>query len=133
MRDVPIGEKMNDRLKDKIDYMEQITDHAKIFFQDQVKIDDHEARMIIRKESSQKVLWSFLRELRSIEHVDVSIFKIMMKTVQKETGIMGRDLWMPVRIALSGRIHGPELPLIVELLGKEKCEKFVENIVVRFR
>jgi glutamyl/glutaminyl-tRNA synthetase len=116
-------------LQDKIEYLEQIIEHAKIFFQDQVNIDDHKARMIIHKESSQKVLWSLLRALRSVEYIDVDIFRSTMKAVQKESGIMGKDLWMPVRIALTGKMHGPELPGIVELLGKEKCEKFVEKAV----
>ena len=120
-------------LQDKIEFMEQIVDQAKIFYQDHVVLDNADAREVIRKESSQKVLWSFLRQLRSIEFVDVDIFRDMMKTAQRETGIMGKDLWMPVRVALTGRIHGPDLPIIIELLGKERCEKFVESILGGFR
>ena len=30
---------------------------------------------------------------------------------------------MPVRAALTGRTHGPELPLVAELLGAERCER----------
>jgi nondiscriminating glutamyl-tRNA synthetase len=26
---------------------------------------------------------------------------------------------MPVRVALTGRVHGPELPLVAEALGRE--------------
>jgi nondiscriminating glutamyl-tRNA synthetase len=29
-------------------------------------------------------------------------------------------LWMPIRIAASGSMHGPELPETIALLGKEK-------------
>ena len=120
-------------LQNKIENMEQIVEQAKIFYQDHITIDNPEARAIIRKESSQKVLWSFLRQLQSIESIDLDIFKGIMKTAQKETGIMGKDLWMPVRVVLTGRIHGPDLPVVVELFGKKKCEKFVENILGGFR
>ena len=120
-------------LNERIEYLEQVVEQAKIFYQDQLIIDNPEARMIVRKESSQKVLWSFLRELRSIEYIDVDIFRTIMKTVQQETGIMGKNLWMPIRVAITGKIHGPELPDIVELLGKEKCEKFIETILGGYR
>ena len=33
-----------------------------------------------------------------------------IKAVQKETGIKGKNLFMPIRIAVSGEMHGPELP-----------------------
>jgi len=49
------------------------------------------------------------------------------KSIQKKTGVKGKFLWMPVRIALTGRMHGPELPRVVEILGKEKCESFIKE------
>ena len=42
-----------------------------------------------------------------------------IKAVQKETGIKGRKLWMPIRIAITHEMHGPELPESLELLGYE--------------
>jgi len=119
-------------LQEKIEYLDQINKHAEIFFQDSIQNMDPEARALIRKDSSQKVFWSFLRELKSIDHIDVNAFRVIMKTVQKETGVMGKDLWMPIRIGLTGRIHGPDLPLVVELLGKNKCQKLIEDIVNRY-
>jgi len=120
-------------LQDKIEYLDQIIDQAKIFFSELNMIDDPEARAVIRKDSAQKVLWSFLRELQSVEYIDADIFRKMMKTVQTETGIMGKDLWMPVRVALTGRIHGPDLPMTIEILGKTKCESFIKNILTTSR
>jgi glutamyl/glutaminyl-tRNA synthetase len=35
-------------------------------------------------------------------------------------GVKGRELYQPVRAALTGRTHGPELPLVAELLGRER-------------
>ena len=42
-----------------------------------------------------------------------------IKAVQKETGIKGKNLFMPIRIAVSGEMHGPELPDTIYLLGRE--------------
>ncbi len=116
-------------IKDHLEQLDQAVEQAAIFYRDQVSIANSEARALVRKESSQKIFWSFLRELHSIAELDADIFRNMMKTVQKETGIMGRDLWQPVRVALTGQLHGPELPLIAEILGREKCEQLIRAAI----
>jgi len=116
-------------LKEYMEHLDQVADQAAIFYQDNVTYPDAEAKMVVRKDSSQRIFWSFLRELNSIEALDANIFRKMMKTVQNETGVMGKDLWMPIRVALTGKLHGPELPFIAEILGREKCERFIKNAI----
>ena len=118
-------------LKDYIEHIDQIAEQAAIFFQDHVSFNETDVKMLIRKDSSQRVFWSFLRELNAIDILNADNFRKMMKTVQKETGEMGKDLWMPIRAALTGKLHGPELPHIVEILGREKCHKFIMSAISR--
>jgi len=47
--------------------------------------------------------------------------KSAVQTVGVSMGVKGRELFQPVRAALTGRTHGPELPLVAELLGRERC------------
>jgi glutamyl-tRNA synthetase len=47
--------------------------------------------------------------------------KSALQSVGRTLGLKGRDLFQPVRAALTGRVHGPELPLIADLLGRERC------------
>jgi glutamyl-tRNA synthetase len=42
-------------------------------------------------------------------------------------GVKGRELFQPIRAALTGRTHGPELPLVAELLGRERCVARLER------
>ncbi|MFM8558919.1 MAG: glutamate--tRNA ligase [bacterium] len=44
-----------------------------------------------------------------------------IRKVGADLGVKGRDLFQPVRAALTGRTHGPELPLVAELLGRVRC------------
>ena len=37
-------------------------------------------------------------------------------------GVSGKKLFMPMRVALTGRVHGPEMASIAELLGKKKMQ-----------
>jgi glutamyl/glutaminyl-tRNA synthetase len=34
---------------------------------------------------------------------------------------------MPIRVALTGQIHGPELPMVAQIFGKEKCRRLVQK------
>jgi len=46
--------------------------------------------------------------------------KSAIQSVAPALGVKGRELYQPVRAALTGRTHGPELPLVAELLGRER-------------
>ena len=50
-----------------------------------------------------------------------------MGNVQKETGIKGKELWMPVRSALTGLTEGPELPQVIQILGRKKILDYLDQ------
>lgn len=79
-----------------------------------------EAKEMLDEASSQSVFREYLQELQSISELNAGQFKTIMKKVQKETGVRGKQLWMPLRIALTGAMHGPELVYIAEYLGKDE-------------
>jgi nondiscriminating glutamyl-tRNA synthetase len=47
--------------------------------------------------------------------------KSTIRTVGARLGLKGRELFQPARAALTGRVHGPELPLVAGLIGRERC------------
>ena len=52
-----------------------------------------------------------------------------MKAVQKETGIKGKGLWGSVRVAITLVEHGPDLGAVVDIFGKAKCLKMIQNVI----
>lgn len=46
-----------------------------------------------------------------------------VEAVKEKTGRKGKELFMPLRLALSGRTDGPELPVLFGLLGRERAHK----------
>ena len=52
----------------------------------------------------------------NVDEVDEEFAKTVMKKIQKATGIKGKKLFMPTRVALTGNIHGPELVSIIYLI-----------------
>lgn len=90
---------------------------------DPVVPENPEAAEMLRAESSQLVLAAAINFLDSRDTLSADDFKVIMKQLQQETGVKGKNLWMPIRIALTGQMHGPELPRIVEIFGKDKVRE----------
>jgi nondiscriminating glutamyl-tRNA synthetase len=49
-------------------------------------------------------------------------FKAALKEAQKTGGVKGKDFFMPLRLALTGSEHGPELPKLLNLLGLQRVQ-----------
>jgi glutamyl-tRNA synthetase len=54
---------------------------------------------------------------------DENIWEEWMKLIIANTGRRGKELFMPIRLALTALEHGPELKLLIYLLGREKVLK----------
>ena len=84
---------------------------------------DQEARETLGSDDAKKLIDSFLDKLSQIDEIDQEFAKSVMKTIQKETGIKGKNLWFPIRAAITGSVHGPDLSNVMLLMGKEKIAK----------
>ena len=62
-----------------------------------------------------------------METLTPQTFKSMMKGVGKETSLKGKDLFFPVRAALTGSVHGPDLASIAVLKGKPAVLELIER------
>jgi glutamyl/glutaminyl-tRNA synthetase len=51
---------------------------------------------------------------------DEAGFKAALKAAQTASGLKGKDFFMPLRVALTGVEHGPELPKLLALLGQDE-------------
>ncbi|WP_395021076.1 glutamate--tRNA ligase [Dongia sp.] len=62
-------------------------------------------------------------ELLPSEPWDAETWKTWTQTVQKSTGRKGKELFMPLRLALTGLDHGPELKVLLPLIGRDRALK----------
>lgn len=104
--------------QDQLSYGGEIVELTELFFRTTLSYDD-EAMEILREEQVPEVMNELVRQLQELdEYEPQKIFKAV-KAVQKETGHKGKKLFMPVRVAATGQMHGPELPKALYLLGKD--------------
>lgn len=107
--------------------LDEIPDHITIFKQDEVKLEDEKLKEYLISETSKKVFSELAEKFANIDTVTSENYKTLVTEVQNETGIKGKLLFKPIRIALTGSENGPELPLIAEIFGKDKVIKLLEK------
>ena len=52
---------------------------------------------------------------------DVETWRSWTDAVKQSTGKKGKDLFMPLRLALTGVEHGPELKVLLPLIGRDRA------------
>jgi nondiscriminating glutamyl-tRNA synthetase len=113
---------------EQMSYGAEIVELSELFFKEDIQYDE-EAQAVLAEEQVPEVLKAFLAEIQQLENFAADEIKAAIKSVQKTTGQKGKKLFMPIRVATTGQTHGPELPLAIELLGKEKVVSRIEKLV----
>lgn len=118
---------------DEMSYGAEIVELSSLFFNDDLHIDEA-AREELSSETAPVVIDAMAEKLTSLSEEDfvAENIKPLTKEIQKETGVKGRKLFMPIRIAVSGQMHGPDLPHVIEVLGKEKALEHISQVKEQF-
>jgi len=112
-------------------YLAEITDYVDIFLGEKVTLEDENAAEMLKLDHVPKMLQVFNDMVQENELTDEFLGKIF-KNVQKETGNKGKNLYMPIRIALTGQNHGPDMKATMSILGKELIEKRINYSIKHY-
>lgn len=119
-------EKLVSLYQEQMSYAQEIVALSDLFFVKHPTLND-EGKAILGEENAQIVVNAFKEKLTQMTEVDNASVLAAIKACQKETGIKGKNLWMPIRVATTGQTHGPGLGEAIELLGKEKTLAHIEE------
>jgi len=123
-----------------VDHLDQLPGKAAFIFGFDVEAarSDPENAAVLTADSTRSVLGEFAARVRThIGRVRAEVFKDWINDIKAATGVKGKDLFHPVRIALTGAHSGPEfdklLPLIEDGAAlnldipsvRERVEQFV--------
>lgn len=100
--------------------------HVEIFFDDKYKLTI-EAKEILEKDNARAVVNAFGEFLKTSGLEGANLYTAAMKHVKEKTGAKGKELFMPVRAALTGSVHGPELDRVFAILGKDSALKRLKS------
>lgn len=114
--------------QERMRFAAEIVELSSIFFKEELVIDE-EASVVLKEEHVPVVLASFLTQVEQAEAFTVEAIPALLKQVQKDTGFKGKQLFMSIRSALTGQVHGPDLNVSLYLLGKEKVASRLRNLL----
>ncbi len=102
-----------------VDQLDQLPEKARfIFFVDPAAaLDNEENAAVFASPSARAVLEAFAARIATVPApITAEAFKAAMNEVKTATGTKGKDLFHPVRIAITGAHSGPEFDKLVPLI-----------------
>jgi len=114
--------------KDRLSYGAQIVDLYDEFF-DQEFILDEEGKEFLNQDGVNDTLIAFRDLLVELDNFDATDIKPLIKEVGKKVDVKGKMLFMPLRIATTASMHGPDLPQLLAILGKETVIERLNSII----
>ncbi|MDO4289114.1 MAG: glutamate--tRNA ligase [Eubacterium sp.] len=127
----PWLDKVAELLRDRLSYFAQAPQEAKMLFEGDFEITDEESLALLKEEAVPVLYDALVEKLSAMDSVDSASAQAMLKEIQKEhkaEKIKGKMLYMPTRIMLTGEMHGPDLALIMEVLGKEELLRRLDRV-----
>ena len=120
-QDAALLQKAVNILQSRLVTLKEIGKRLALFFEENPVATDPDVLSLLRQETSKQVLAEFIRQVETLESLTEENLGSLMKNVQNATNIKGKNLWLPLRYAITLEVQGPELKLIVDLFGREKC------------
>ena len=103
----------------QMSYTKQIVDLAKIFFNAPKDLSEKEITEI-RQDEARPVIEEFKKQIDLIPRFTAPQIMNAVQATRRATGIKGRRLFMPIRIATTRSMVGPGIGEAMELLGKKR-------------
>jgi len=139
---LPLGERSGEQqqwfigfieaISEKIAYLAEVKDYIHYFHGEVPLEPEGEALEVLRGEQVPIVLALFRDKVQEVELLSSAAVKVLLKQMTKELKLGGKLVYMPVRVALTGQMHGPELYDVIPLLGRENVLKRLEVTEKRY-
>ena len=116
--------------KEELSYGKEIVEKASVYF---VAPDystlEGEAKEIFNDASVNNTLKVFKEEIEKFDVINKEDVKGIVKATQVNANVKGKMLYMPLRIALTKEMHGPDFSSLVYLLGKEEIINRLNKVI----
>jgi glutamyl-tRNA synthetase/nondiscriminating glutamyl-tRNA synthetase len=140
-------ERVLDAVLKNLDHLSQLPAAVKLIFEYDAGsvVHGEETRHVAEDAASRQVLAAFIPKVladspapdgSSGAALTYERFREIAKAVQKETGKKGKDLFHPIRVALTGAVSGPELEKLIPVFeqgSKLALARHVKSVAQRLR
>jgi len=116
---------------EKIKLLTDISRLTEFFFKEEIEYQEKAIEKVFKKNPEKvKVILSEISEkFKNIPEFNSQTTEKICRDYASEKGLKTSEVFHPVRVAVSGRTEGPGLFEMLELLGKEKVIKRIQNAI----
>ncbi|WP_128330508.1 glutamate--tRNA ligase [Apibacter sp. HY039] len=113
-------------LKERVNFIKEIWDAGSFFWVRPEKYDEKNLKKVV-KEDTQSILRQLWEELETISFNEKDLHNCIHEFVEK-SGLGFGKVMQPLRLSLVGELKGPDIPVIMEILGKSESLKRIKNL-----
>ena len=106
--------------KSHLNYGNEINELTKKFFDTSFEIEQDAEEFMNSDPQTKEVVKVFKECIENTTDWTVDTLANVINEVKEKAGVKGKMLYMPIRIAASGIMHGPELADTLYLIGKDE-------------
>ncbi len=117
-------------MKERATFAKDIFENGKFFFEKPKTYDEKASKKAWTEETSV-ILSDFSTQLENSDF-NAENLKNLIHDFAEEKGLGMGKVMMPLRLALVGELKGPDVPDILEILGKEESISRIKNAVNNF-
>jgi len=121
-------ERIVDAVRGDLVMLSDIGDQMDIFFDDRYALSV-EARQLLGETQASNVARALLESLEQTPSAPDGRYREIVEIVKKKTGAKGKNLFMPIRAAVTGKIRGPELEKVFAILSPTSLKYRVEAAI----
>lgn len=119
--------------RDSLELLPDIRTHLPLFTgKSPDEVADPEALDMLGSEEASKTIPILSGYLASEGSIDAEGAKELIKKAGKECGVKGKMLFMPIRLALTGQMHGPELPRLIAVIGPRRSAELLKEALEKY-
>ncbi|WP_294202111.1 glutamate--tRNA ligase [uncultured Chryseobacterium sp.] len=118
-------------MKERATFPKDIYENGKFFFEAPASYDEKAAKKAWNEETSG-ILQELARQLETVEFSAENLKQAVHDFAENKGLGMGKVM-MPLRLSLVGELKGPDVPDIMELLGKEETTSRINNAINNFK
>jgi glutamyl-tRNA synthetase len=118
-------------LQDRMTHIGEIVSLYRAFFHDEFHLSDEAYQFLVENKASH-ILETFHKHLEQSNFTSESI-EPLIKQTGLDTNTKGKPLFMSLRIATTGDMHGPSLPISLALLGRDLVLKRLSETIEKLR
>ena len=112
--------------RERITLLPEIIAETRMFYEElQFSEED---KLILESESAQKLYEYWLKRLKQDKETTSEDIEKLIKESGSELQLKGKALYFPLRLALYGKVHGPNIPILFDILGRDEFIRRLQQV-----